>query len=44
MNILAFSDVRKRFRVTMDTDVENAISVHISKDKVIRFVEVRNEL
>ena len=40
MNILSLSDMRKRFRVTMDTNEEAAMLVHISKDKVMRFVEI----
>ena len=31
MDILAFSNVRKRFRITVDTAKENAIIVHVGK-------------
>ena len=44
MNILAMSDVRKRLRVTMNTDVEDAIFVHVAKDKVLKFKELRSGL
>ena len=40
MNILSSSDMRKRFRVKMDTNEESAMLVHISKDNVMRFVEI----
>ena len=40
MNILALSDMRKRFRVTMDTSVEVAMLVHISDTHAMRFTEV----
>ena len=40
MNILALSDMRKRFWVTMDTSVEVAMLVHISDTQVMRFVEI----
>lgn len=36
-NIFGFKDTTKRYRITMDTDIENALNVHISKDKVIKF-------
>lgn len=42
LNILSFKDVRKRFRITVDTAVENVICVHISEEKVLKFVEVSN--
>lgn len=40
MNILALSNTRKRFRITMDTSKEVAILVHIAKNIVMKFVEV----
>ena len=40
INILAFTDVRKRFRITVDTEKENAILVHTDSGKVMKFVEV----
>ena len=40
MNIIAFCDTRKRFRITMDTDKEVAILVHIGEDRIMRSVEI----
>ena len=44
LNILAFSDVRKCFRVTMDTAIENVIHVHLDDDRVLKFTEVDSGL
>ena len=44
LNILSFRDVRKRFRVTVDTSIENAICVHVDGGKVLKFVEVESGL
>ena len=44
LNILAFSDVRKHFRVTMDTSVENKIKVHMKEGHVLEFEEVKSGL
>ena len=44
MNIFLFRDVRKRFRVTMDTAEEEAILVHLDNGKLLRFKEVKNGL
>ena len=37
VNILALCNVAKHFRITADTAVEDAISVHISKNKFLKF-------
>ena len=44
LNILSFKDVRKHFRVTMDTSVENVIKVHLKCGNVIKFEEVDSGL
>ena len=44
MNMFSFQDVRKRFRVTMDTGEENAIIVHLDEGKVVKFLETDNGL
>ena len=44
LNILSFKDVRKRFKVTVYTSVENAICVHIDDGKVLKFAEVESGL
>ena len=44
LNILSFKDVRKRFRITVDTSVENAICVHMDDGKVMKFNEVESGL
>ena len=41
MNIISFSDMRKRFRITVDTSKEAAILVHIGNEKVMKFLEIR---
>ena len=40
LNILAWSDIIKNFRITVDTAAENAIVVHVGEGKTIKFVEV----
>ena len=40
MNITAFCATRTQFRITMDTDKEVAILVHIGEDRSICFVEI----
>ena len=42
VNILSFKDVRKRFRVTVDTDIENAVYIHLDNGSVTKFKEVES--
>ena len=42
LNILSFSDVRKHFRITLDTAVESTTKVHLSSTEVLRFEEVES--
>ena len=44
LNILSFKDVRKHFRITIDTAVENCINVHLMDGTVLRFEEVESGL
>ena len=44
LNILAWTDVRKFFRITADTLVANEINVHISDDFIMKFKELENGL
>ena len=44
LNILAWSDVRKHYRITADTAKENAISVHMKDGSIIKFEEVSSGL
>ena len=44
VNILAWCDVRRKFRITTDTNAEAAINVHISKNHTIKFKEVESGL
>ena len=44
VNILSFSDVRKLFRITMDTDVENTINAHVGEWKLMKFKELESGL
>ena len=43
-NILSLSEVSDIYQVTMDTAKVKAIIVHISKNKVLVFKEIGNEL
>ena len=40
LNIPAWSDVRQKFCIIVDTAVENAIVVHVREEKTLKFVEV----
>jgi len=40
MNIIAFSDMRKKFRITVDTSKENVIAVHIGEGRVMKLLEI----
>ena len=44
LNILAMGGVRKNFRVTMDTDVEVAINVHMKNWQTLKFKEIESGL
>ena len=44
VNILAWCDVRKKFRITTDTNIETTINVHINKNHIIKFREVESGL
>ena len=44
INILSFADVRRRFRITIDTEVESCFLVHTGKGKPLRFNEVSTGL
>ena len=44
LNILAFCDVRKKFRVTMDTGVDNIMYVHLPRGGTLKFEEVKSGL
>jgi len=44
LNILSFSDVASKYRITIDTAKENSILVHINKEKVLKFRQVENGL
>ena len=37
MNILAWKDVRKKFRITADSENRSEITVHLAKDNKIIF-------
>ena len=40
LNTTLFSDMRKKFRITMDTSEEIAILVHLGNGTVMKFSEV----
>jgi len=40
INILSWSEVRKKFRITADTAVSNTVKVHIDGEKTLTFKEV----
>ena len=44
VNILAWSDVRKKFRITADTNEEPAIQVHLGNGERETFRELKNSL
>ena len=44
INILSFADVRKRFRITIDTNEESCFLVHTGRNKPLRFNEVETGL
>ena len=44
LNIIARSDIRKKFRITVDMAVENSIIVYMGEGKMIKFVEVGSGL
>ena len=44
MNILAWRDVRRRFRITVDTDVDNGIHMHLKDGRNLDFMEVESGL
>ena len=44
LNILSFKDVRKHFRVTMDTSVDNVIKASLKCGNVIKFEEAESGL
>ena len=43
-NILSLAVVRKKFRVTMDTDIVAAMHVHVSEHEIMTFHEMPNGL
>ena len=44
VNILAWSDVRKKFRITADTSLEAAIQVHLGNGEHVKFKEFKSGL
>ena len=44
LNILIWSDVRKRFRITSDTAISNSIFVHLDNGKKMEFKEIQSGL
>ena len=44
LNILSFSDVSKRFRITVDTKRDNSINVHLDDGNVLSFKCMNNGL
>ena len=44
INILSFADMRKRFRITIDTKKESCFLVHTGRGKPLRFDEVETGL
>ena len=44
LNILSFAEVRKKYRITMDTAEKNCIVVHLSDSRKMNFEEIRSGL
>ena len=42
LNILAWSDARKRFRITSDTGISNSIFAHLDDGKKMEFKEIQS--
>ena len=40
-NILSWKNVRKKFRITANTDKDDSISVHLTKDRVMKFKDIK---
>ena len=40
MNISDFNNVREKFKITVDTAIENTISVHIPENRILKFKEM----
>ena len=44
LNILSFAEVRKVYRITIDTDIATTMNVHIHNCNIITFTEVDSGL
>ena len=44
LNILPWPDVCKKFRITVDTDTDTCINIHLSKDKIMKLSEISSGL
>ena len=44
LNILSFAEVRNKFRITMDTNNETSMTVHLKNNKIVIFDEVSSGL
>ena len=44
LNILSFAEVRKKFRIIMDTNKKTSMIVHLKNNKIMRFNEVSSGL
>ena len=44
VNILSYADVRKRFRITSDTEKDSCINVHMDDGRTMKFREVKSGL
>ena len=44
LNILSFAEVRKTFRITMDTNEETSMIVRLKNNKIMRSNEVSSGL
>ena len=44
LNILSFTEVRKKFRITMDTNKETSMILHLENNKIMRYNEVLSGL
>ena len=42
LNILSFAEIRKVYRITIDTDIAATVNVHLHHGKIMTFTEVNS--
>ena len=44
VNILTWCNIRKKFRITVETNIERTINIHVKKDKIVKLKEIESGL